>query len=138
MTTTRNTKAPLADGQAISYQAGNAMITLQCVRPGAAYTVSTVIGAHRNDDWSRSYTSEIEARSAARHVALAFREWGRDVMIEVRRARLNAALPTVLRGRTVTISGVRMNLAEVEAALDAIATLADRAAYLAAASGLSV
>lgn len=135
---TRNTKAPLADGDLISYKAGNATIILQCVRIGAAYAVHTNIGWERSDDWSRSYASEAEARSAARHVALAFREWGRDVMIEVRRARLNAALPTVLRGRTVTISGVRMNLAEVEAALDAIATLADRAAYLAAASGLSV
>jgi hypothetical protein len=38
----------------------------------------------------------------------------------------------------VTVDGERMKLAEVDAALDAIATLADRAAYLAAASGVSV
>jgi hypothetical protein len=132
------TKPPMTEGQAISHPAGNAMITLQCVRVGAAYTVSTVIGVHRHDDWSRSYATEQEARDAARHVALAFHAWGTDVAIEGRRARLEASLPTALSGRSILVDGERLHMAEVDVALDAVATLADRAAYLAATSGLSV
>lgn len=108
----------------INCKAGNAMITLAVTECGT-YAVTTMIGTDRCDDFSRIYATEGAARSAARHTAVAFREHGTDVAIETRRHALTFAVRDALNSRR---SNATIKLADAEAALDAIATLADRAA----------
>lgn len=131
---TQNTKpsAPMAYGDQISYSpCASVIITLQRVNL-RAYNVTTMCGPRRLDDWSRSYATEIEARSAARHVALAFREWGCEAAINAARHGIEQKRYRALNSRA---SWAQRVLEEAGAALDAIATLADRAAYLAAIAG---
>ncbi len=129
---TQTTKAPLALDECIEYSPRpGVIIILTHVRPGV-YNVTTMGGPRRLDDWSRSYATEIEARSAARHVALAFKEWGCEAAINAARHGIEAKRYRALNSRA---SWAQRVLVETGAALDAIATLADRTAYLDAIAG---
>lgn len=66
---------PLADGQTIAFRATHALVTLQCVRVGNAYTVTTShagIGGPRVNELSSTHATEAAARVAARWIAKLF------------------------------------------------------------------
>lgn len=132
MTQTTRTKAPLSPGERIAYrprgEGSNIVITLQYVRANT-YAVTTMAGPHRLDDWSMSYATEIEARSAARHVALAFREWGCETAITARRHAVEQRRYRALNSRA---GWTRYVIEESGIELDGLMTLGDRAAYLSA------
>ena len=133
-TTNPTSKAPLALGQRIAYsprgEGTGLVVTLQHVRAGV-YAVTTMAGPRRLDDWSKSYATEIEARSAARHVALTFREWGCEAAISARRNALTFRVRDILNSRRRSPKLLdELELAEAE--LDGLMTLGDRAAYLSA------
>lgn len=107
------------------------VITLQRVRADV-YAVTTMAGPRRLDDWSMSYPTEIEARSAARHVAILFKEWGCEAAINAARHGIEQKRYRALNSRAAWAQRV---LEETGAQLDAMMTLADRAAYLAAVAG---
>lgn len=134
MTQTTNTKAPLAIGECIAYSPRGGgtglVITLQRVRANT-YAVTTMAGPKRLDDWSKSYATELEARSAARHASLAFREWSCEAAINARRHALQFKVRDILNHRRPNPRTLD-ELAEVEAELDGLMTLGDRAAYLSA------
>lgn len=116
----------------ISYSPRSGLvITLQRVRENT-YAVTTMAGPRRLDDWSMSYPTEVEARSAARHVALLFRQWGCEAAINAARKGVEQKHYRALDSRASWAPRV---LEETGAALDSMMTLGDRAAYLAAVAG---
>lgn len=120
------TKAPLAIEEQLSFSPRDGIvITLQHVRPGV-YHVITTAGASRLEDWTRSYADETTARGEARRVAILFREYDRNEAIEERRTKLQFRVRDLLNSRRPR--ALQM-LDDVEAELDNLATLADRAAY---------
>src|SRR5690348_16157594 len=118
---TKTMKA-LEVGETIAYSPRSGiMITLQRVRAGV-FHVLTMAGPRRLDDWSRSYGTEIEARSAARHVALLLRDWGCEAAIYAARKGVEARrYDALLHDRA---SWAKRVLPETEAQLDAMMTLA--------------
>lgn len=138
MTQTTKPNAPLAIGERIAYsprgEGTGLVITLQRLENIGAqrvYAVTTMAGPHRLDDWSKSYPTETEARSAARHVALAFREWGCEAAISARRNALRFRVRDILNSRRRSPKLLdELELAEAE--LDALMTLGDRETYLSA------
>lgn len=110
------------------------VITLQRVRP-SVYAVTTMAGPRQLGDWTRSYATEIEARSAARHVAILFREWGNEPAINAARNGLMVRRMGAMGNRSISAARRNAILAETETALDAMMTLHDRAAYLEARTG---
>lgn len=70
-----NTKAPMADGQVISYLAGRVLIRLQCVRSGQAYRAAACYGSTGAEvpELSRSFPTEAQGRAFARTLAEVFR-----------------------------------------------------------------
>ncbi len=141
MTQTSNAaKAPLLDGQTISYwprSTSGVVVTLQRAGTPAAptYVVSTTAGVKRLEDWSRSYATEIEARSAAKHVALAFREWGCEAAINAARHGIEQKRWNAMRADRFNVRWAPRVIEETGMQLDALMTLADRAAYLSAVAG---
>lgn len=110
------------------------VITLQRVREHV-YAVTTMAGPRRLDDWSMSFETEVEARGAARHVAILFREWGCEAAINAARHAVEQRRWSAMRNRSISEARRTAILTETSAQLDAMATLADRAAYLAAMAG---
>lgn len=124
---TQDAKAPLPLGHSISYSPRDGIvITLQHVRRNT-YSVLTMAGATRLDDWSRSYADEHTARGEARRVAVLFRAYDRNETIEERRTKLEFRVRDLLNSRRPQALCM---LDDVEAELDELATLADRAAYV--------
>jgi hypothetical protein len=69
---------PLGEGEYIVFTAGRTEITVQCVRPCAAYSVTVYTGTLRIEDQCSSYPTEALAREVARSYAqLALAEAGR-------------------------------------------------------------
>jgi hypothetical protein len=63
---------PLAAGEYVTYGAGDVLITLQCVRPGAAYTITCYRRSLRLDDNCTTAETEDLARTIARGYAVMF------------------------------------------------------------------
>jgi hypothetical protein len=63
---------PLGEGDYITYGAGDVLVTLQCVRPDAAYTVTCYRNTLRLDDNCTSADTEVLARTIARGYAVMF------------------------------------------------------------------
>lgn len=106
------TKAPLA------WTNCNVTVTLTQLETGV-WRVQTTLGGFVLDAWSRSYGDETTARSAARHVACAARQWKTIRNIEAEDERLRFKVRDLLNSRRDT----RQQLADTEAALAAIADL---------------
>lgn len=66
-------KPPLAEGETVDCQAGRVVITLQCVRPGHAYTVTVYQGSLRIEDNCCAFDNEADARTMARGYAHLYR-----------------------------------------------------------------
>lgn len=62
----------LAAGEYVTYGAGDVLITLQCVRPDAAYTVTCYRSTLRLEDNCTSAETEDLARTIARGYAVMF------------------------------------------------------------------
>lgn len=119
------TVGALTAGQTITHEAGNATITLQHTDTGT-WTVTTHQGPTRINDWCRTYTTEGEARDAARHTARTFHTHGTDTAIEARRTALADTLAGQVRRMPRNMHD-RRALAAAEAELETLATLADLA-----------
>jgi hypothetical protein len=117
-------RTPLAIGEWISHRVGHALITL--TRTHMTYVVDTYAGPTRLDDWCRAYSTEAEAREAARHTARAFHTHGTDAAISRRVSDLTAIVDEQIRRDRHRMAD-RKALAAAEAELDALATLADLA-----------
>lgn len=131
----RNTKA-LAIGEELRWSPKDRpslVVSMQRIHAGT-FHVMTMAGPHRLDHWTRSYATEIEARSAARHVALAFQQWGCEAAVNARRNALEFKMRDLLNSRRPS-RNVEQTIAEVSAELDTLATLADREIYLTAIAG---
>src|SRR5688500_17259869 len=127
-TTTR----PLAEGETRTLTTGRIVVRLQCVRPGAAYTVVTEQGLRRLDEegWCYAYATQPEAEEAQAHAHNAFANWGTSAEIETETLRLQR----LLRDH-IDPQHDRRKLAATVAELATLATLVNRnttAALLAA------
>lgn len=62
------TLTPLADGEIRTKRVGGALVSLQCVRPTAAYRLAICYGStgREVDELSKSFPTETQARRAAR------------------------------------------------------------------------
>lgn len=63
---------PLAEGEYVTYGAGDILVTLQCVRPDAAYTITCYRNTLRLDDNCTTAETEDLARTIARGYAVMF------------------------------------------------------------------
>lgn len=69
----------LADGESITHEIGRYTITVQAVRPGAAYTVTTYQGGTlRIEEHCKSWPTETDARAYARMLVHHYRNVVRD------------------------------------------------------------
>jgi hypothetical protein len=123
-----STRTPLLVGQVLPWASPEGRVTVTLQRVAAdAYVVTTYQGPTRLDGWCRSYADETSARTAARHIALAFRELGDERGIETRRIQLAAII-----AEQVSRVSRRMHnaaaLAAAEAEYDALLSLTDLAA----------
>jgi hypothetical protein len=121
---TAATRKPLSPGQAVSYRAGFAVITLQATDTGT-YTVTTYQGAYRVEPWCRTYPTERQARAAARHTALAFRAHGSDVAIDRRRQELTDLIAEQQRRSARAYPTDRAAVDAAHAEADTLLTLTD-------------
>lgn len=96
MTQSAVAKAQLTAGETITYRTGSVVITLQATDTGT-YTVETRQGPTRVAEWCYTYATETEARTAARHAAIAFRAHRTAEAIEARRAQISEALEDMRR-----------------------------------------
>jgi hypothetical protein len=101
----------------IAWTNGHVTVRLYQLETGV-WRVETTQG-HVVEAWTHSYPTEAVARSAARHAATAFRQWGTPRAIEVEDERLRFRVRNLLNSRLDT----RQQLADTEAAIDAIADL---------------
>jgi hypothetical protein len=101
----------------LAWTNGHVTVRLYQLETGV-WRVETTQG-HVVEAWSHSYPTEAVARSAARHAATAFREWGTPRAIEVEDERLRLIVRDLLNLRRDT----RRELGDVEAAIDALEDL---------------
>jgi hypothetical protein len=115
----------LPPGHTIRHQAGRTVITLQAT-PTGTYTVTTEQGGTlRLDEWCRTYPTEPEARTAARHTALVFHHFDTGAAVEQRRTELADRIRDELHRRPGWRDEQALTAAQRE--LDTLATLADLA-----------
>jgi len=98
---------------------GHVTVRLSQLETGVWHVETTNGSGSVIEAWSKSYGAEDTARSAARHTATAFREWGTARAIAAEDVRLRLRVRDLLNARRDT----RRELAETEAAIDAIADL---------------
>lgn len=117
-------------GASVSYNAGSARITL--TRQVEGFYVETTQGPVRLDAWSRTYSSEAQARAAARHTAVAFLRWSTEQGIENRRAETIEVRDAIMKAGANRIpvrftADENASIAVLEDELDGLASLADLA-----------
>lgn len=117
------TQQPIPTDAPLTFRAGRALIELH--RGVDCFSVLTIIGGRRVDDWSCTYRTEDEARTEARRAAKAFDQHGTDVAIAKAydQARDLAEYWTKLRG-----SFAAAKAAEFRALADALQPLRGKAA----------
>jgi hypothetical protein len=71
MTSTAN-PAGMVEGEQIAMTVGAVEVVLLCVRPNAAYRVRVLNGGREVDELTRSYPTEVEARTVARSTVKLF------------------------------------------------------------------
>lgn len=117
---------PLTPAKPITWTNGRVTVRLY-ISDANTYCVETHQGTYRLDEWTRAYTTEAEARTAARHTAKAFAAHVDEQGIARSRQELVALIDAQGR-RARRGMGCAAVLADAEAAYDALLSLANRAA----------
>jgi len=111
----------------VTRRAGSVNVRVHLTDTGL-YRVETTDSRGVLDDWTRTLPNRAEAVAAFTHVRAAFEVHGTAQAVEARHKALTFKVRDLLNARRDTTR----ELAAIEAELDSIATLSNRAAYAAA------
>jgi hypothetical protein len=103
----------------LAWTNGHVTVNLAQLESGVWHVQTTVSSGFVLEAWSHSYPNEDTARSAARHAATAFRQWGTPKAVADEDARLRFVVRDLLNSRLDT----RQQMADTEASISAIEDL---------------